>query len=390
LYQQPPLQLEQNVRESVREEQIETKTNNSNHTMQYTIARFSGRTAASLLLATVVYALPARSQIVSFDATRNSEFTVAEGISPSGAVTGYYAVRRQGLLGYVRKQNGQITTFGAPTTNDLDPEGYGINSAGEVVGPYLKLAGSFTIDGTTYSSYAYSSFLRLANGTVINIDPTNSYSSTPYCINEQGTVAGNESDASDGSTHFFLRAKDGTSTEFDPEPGAYPVSMGINNEGAAVGAYYDVDGNLRSFLRTARGAITLFDEPDAVNGTVADSINPSGEILGLYYDAGYIAHGFVLSPQGQFTTFDPEGSTGTYPSAGCGNAPDGVVAGSYSDANGVYHGFVRASNGQITTFDPEGSVNTQVAGINPGGVVTGFYTGANGLLHGFVYHSNVN
>jgi uncharacterized membrane protein len=320
------------------------------------IGRFFGRTAASLLLATVVYALPARSQIVSFDATTNSEFTEVQCINPAGAVTGSYAVPRQGLLGFVRKQNGQITTFGAPTTNDVDPQGIGINSAGEVVGPYLKFDGSVTIDGTTYSSYSYSSFLRLANGTVINIDPTNSYSSTPYCINEKGTVAGNESDASDGSTHFFLRAIDGTSTEFDPEPGAYPVSMGINNKGAAAGAYYDVDGNLRSFLRTAQGAITLFDEPDAVNGTVADSINPSGEILGIYYDASYTAHGFVLSPQGQFTTFDPQGSTGTYPSAGCGNAPDGVVAGSYSDANGVYHGFVRASNGQITTFDPEGSV----------------------------------
>lgn len=98
----------------------------------------------------------------------------------------------------------------------------------------------------------------------------------------------------------------------------------------------------------------------------------------------------MLSQNGQFTTFDPQGSTGTYPSSGCGIAPNGAIAGSYTDANGVYHGFVRAGNGQITTFDPQGSQSTLVAGINAGGVVTGYYEGADFHEHGSVFHSNGN
>lgn len=362
-----------------------------------TIARFFSGTKALLVLAAVACAFQARSQIVTFDATTNSDMTTVECISPSGAVTGWYDIR----LGpppvhwlnyaFIRDLNGQTISFGPPTTNDVNPEGFGINSAGVVVGNYGKYGGQIPDgQGGTVSIYFDSSFLRLANGTIFNIDPTNAYSSDPLAINEAGTVGGVCYFASDGSAHFFLRSAQGTVTEFDPEVGEYPVALGLNNAGAVAGSYYDVDGNLHGFVRTAQGEITSFDEPDAVNGTVALVISETGVIAGYYYDANYAPHGFVLSAKGQFTSFDPVGSTGTYVN---GINPAGVIAGTYTDANGNSHGFVRGNKGQIVPFDPPGAVDTYPASISPGGLVTGDYFDPSkpfNSVHGFLYQSNVN
>lgn len=352
-----------------------------------TIIRFLSRMNASLMLAAVACALPARSQMVTFDATTNSDDTVVESISPSGAVTGYYDVRVGPPtyflnFAFLRTQNGQTISFGTPTTNDVDPQGIAINSAGEVTGNYYKDDG--VIPG--YGDYFFqSSFLRLVDGTVINIDPTNAYTSESFAINGQGTVVGIYGDASDGSSHFYLRDPKGVFTEFDLDDDVYPLEMGLNQEGAVAGCYYDGNGNAHSFVRTAQGAIASFDEPDAVTGTFTLAINQAGAVAGYYGDTNGVYHGYLLSPDGQFTTFDPQGSTDTYDT--CINS-GGAISGYYTDINGVYHGFVRASNGDITTIDPQGSTGTFPTYINPGGVVSGYYNDASYHSHGFVYQTN--
>ena len=76
-----------------------------------TIIRLFRTTTLTLALAAVAYALPARSQMVTFDAATNSYYTAVQCISPSGAVTGSYDVRdlahHQFLqFGFIRNWNG--------------------------------------------------------------------------------------------------------------------------------------------------------------------------------------------------------------------------------------------------------------------------------------------
>ena len=161
-----------------------TKTNNQRgRTPAQTVARLFSGTKALVALAAVACALQARSQITTFDATTNSYTTTVECISPSGAVTGYYDIRdvahHQFLeFAFIRDLNGQTISFGPPTTNDFDPQGVAINSAGVVAGDYSKYAGQAPDgNGGTFSYYFQSSFLRSVDGTVFNIDPTDAYSS---------------------------------------------------------------------------------------------------------------------------------------------------------------------------------------------------------------------
>jgi uncharacterized membrane protein len=356
-----------------------------------TIVRFFSRTHAVPLLAAVACALPAQSQpaIVPFDPP-GSVSTIVGGISPEGMITGGYTDIYTNNHAFLRTPDGQFTTFDAPgASTNISPSGVSINSAGVITGNYLRYGGVADFGFGPEAYYLFAGFLRLADGTISNIDPPNSYESGPSAINDQGTIVGSYGAAADGSNHFYERAANGTFTEFNPEPGRiFPGSIAINPEGTVTGSYYDTNFISHSFLRTAQG-LTLFDHPNAAFGTGATSISPNGAIAGYYYaDTNYIAHGFVRNQNGQFTTFDVQGSIGTYP---IGIAPNGTIAGGYNDANYQSHGFVRAKNGNITTFDPEGSLGTIVSGINPGGMITGYYFyNTNYQARGFVFQTKVD
>ena len=355
-----------------------------------TIVRFFSRTHALLVLAAVACALPAQSQpaIVAFDPPGSVSTTVG-GISPEGAITGGYTDTNNNTHGFVRTPGGQFTTFDAPgASTNISPSGASINSAGVITGNYLKYGGVADFGFGPEAYYFVAGFLRLADGTIFNIDPPNAYSSGPSAINDQGTIAGNYGAIVDGSRHFYVRAANGIFTDFDPAPGAMPASISINPEGTVTGTYWDTNFISHTFLRTAQGKVTSFDYPDAVSGTAATGISPSGAVTGYYNDTNYVGHGFVRNQNGQFTTFDPQGSIGTYP---IGITPNGAVAGYYNDTNYVSHGFVRAKNGKITTFDPQGSLSTIVMGIDPLGVVTGHYFyNTNYQTRAFVFQSGAD
>src|SRR5262249_17712388 len=137
----------------------------------HTSVRFFRRTRAILMLAAVAGALPAQSQqaIVAFDPP-DSVSTTVNGISTSGMITGGYTDINRNSHGFLRTPDGQFTTFDAPGALSVWPKGAGVNSAGVITGTYGKYASSDPFFGTFYF---IGGFLRLADGTIFNIDPPN-------------------------------------------------------------------------------------------------------------------------------------------------------------------------------------------------------------------------
>jgi hypothetical protein len=140
-----------------------------------TINRFFRRTDAFLMLAAVATVLPAQSaqhSIVTFDPP-GALRTFVRGISPAGAITGYYIDGNRHQFGFLRTQDGKYTAFDSlPPGEELSaqPAGIAVNSEGEIAGNYGRFAGES--DGIKY--YMDASLLRRADGTVIGLVPSTS------------------------------------------------------------------------------------------------------------------------------------------------------------------------------------------------------------------------
>lgn len=329
-------------------------------------------------------------QIITFEAAGASSFTIPVSISPKGEITGYVLEASTSKShGFVRDQDGKITTFDAPGA--LETYGTfpaGINGKGEITGYY----------GT---GGAVHGFLRDEDGKISAFDVPNAVAfegTFAQSINPSGEITGLTGPIVPrccGSQLGFLRHKDGTITTFEVPGSTATKAESINPSGEITGYYYDgLPGSLggeHGFLRHEDGTIVAFDVPGSgLYATQARSINPSGEITGFYYDAknaqGSGVYGFLRHKDGKITTFDA-------PSAAAANFegtfalsinPSGEITGYYYDANNVVHGFVRDINGTFITFDPLGSIATYPASINPSGEITGHYFDANGRSHGFL------
>jgi uncharacterized membrane protein len=332
-------------------------------------------------------------KIITFDApgagTGAGQGSQAPGISPTGAITGYYVDASGVYHGFVRAPDGSITSFDPP--NSAGTEAWSINAMGAITGYYID------------SSDVFHGFLRSHNGKFTTFDapgadltPGNYNGTFATNINLAGVIAGYYIDSSN-VIHGFLRSHDGKFTTFDA-PGAgtgayqgtYPFwASCLNPAGAITGQYVDASDMGHGFVRAPDGTITQFDGPGV--GTFGTSINPAGEIAGAYQDAAYAYHSFVRAPDGKFTFFDVPGA-GTGKGQGAiseGINAAGVVAANYVDANGVSHGFVRAHDGKFTFFDVPGAGTGNGQGTtplsnNPAGTITGTYTDSNNANHGFV------
>ena len=180
----------------------------------------------------------------------------------------------------------------------LDFPAFGINDAGQIVGPYttngLPLVGS--------RSFPYA-----------------------YGINDAGQIVGTYN-GSDG-THGFLYSG-GIYTQLD-DPLADPVNgtsaFGINATGQIVGYYY-ANGLYHGFLYSG-GIYTTLDDPLATQGTYAFGINDTGQIVGIYNGSDG-QHGFLYSG-GIYTTLDDPLGIDTH-AYGINDA--GQIVGQYSTA----------------------------------------------------------
>ena len=221
-------------------------------------------------------------------------------------------------------------------------------------------------------------FLRDQNGAITTFDAPNAgtgpgQGTTPFSITPGGAIAGRYSDAS-SVFHGFLRTPDGVITTFDVPgagtgPGQGTRAGNINPSKAIAGRYIDSNNVTHGFLRVRDGSITTFDAPGAGTGPgqgtivfAVSCLNPAGAITATSVDASNVFHGVLRAPDGAMTVFDAPGA-GTGPGQGTltfGINQGGTIEGAYDDSSDVSHGFVRASDGTITTFDAPG------AGTGPG------------------------
>jgi len=364
----------------------------------------------SLGLGLSVNAGQKKTSITTFDAplagTAAGQGTFPSAINDSGAITGFVRDANVARHGFLRAPDGTFTSFDDPNAGicsascgTIGPgqgtRAYSINQSGEITGFYSDNSGGCH------------GYVRAANGTFTQIDapdagtgpfPQGTFPSefTAAGINPAGAITGFYVDAS-SVQHGFVRAANGTITEFDPTGSILTNPNAINEPGDITGFYFDANFVGHGFLRGADGTITSFDAPGADstpgsgNGTFGVDLTPSGEIEGIFVDPSGVLHGFVRSKQGTFTTFDAPGA-GTGP--GLGTLPEvnnnpGAIAGNYTDANGVNHGFLRDKQGSFNTFNvPSAGTGTGQGtiplGNNNPGAIAGEYIDGGNVAHGFL------
>jgi uncharacterized membrane protein len=314
--------------------------------------------AASLLLA----AAPASAASYTvFDVPGGLE-TEPASINDQGEIAGTYATLGGGR-GFVRNADGTFTLFDPRKSTETGPTG--INKKGWVAGSYSKR------DGV----YPYEGFIRRRNGHVIRI-ADESGDVFVRGISRYDAVCG----VKDG--HGFIRSADGTLIEFDPSGSNYTEATSVNASGIVAG-YFGVDGpSYHGFVRAVDGTIAVLDAPDSI-GTFPAAIITNGSVAGSYYDGNGAPHGFVWNADAGFTSFDA--ATSIYVMYVDGMSDSGSVVGWYEGHDYLTHGFVRSPNGTIKTFDVPGSDGSTVAiAINSDGAIVGSFRDRDGKIHGFL------
>jgi uncharacterized membrane protein len=320
---------------------------------------------------------------ITFDPPRSIS-TIPSGITPDGAIIGYFSNASGVQHGFLRTTIGTFVTLDPPGSVFTQPTS--INSAGEITGSYCDTA----------SCAPYHGFVLDRNGTFTTFDaPLASFGILPGLtnpggpppdINPAGEIAGTYLVSTPSSAeHGFLRASNGAFTTIDAPGSTSTEVLAINPSGVIVGDFSNSTTFLTGlgFVLTPDGSFTTIDVPGSCPGNTVPSggINPRGAIVGTFADPTCsTVHGYLRAPNGALSIFDPPNSTYTSPFA---INPAGLVTGYFVDAGGVFHGFLRSPDGAITTFDVPGSFGTAGFEINPAGVIIGSYFDANGALHGF-------
>src|SRR5215813_8534616 len=158
------------------------------------------------------------SGFVSFDApgagTGLSQGTFPNGVTQTGAVTGWYVDPSNVNHGFLRTPEGTITTFDVPGAGNGPFQGtiaFGMNSAGAIAGLYFD------------ASNMFHGYVRTPDGAMTTFDSPSagtgaSQGSAAGNIDYAGQIYGDLIDAN-GVHQVFLRAPDGTITALDV-PGA--------------------------------------------------------------------------------------------------------------------------------------------------------------------------
>jgi uncharacterized membrane protein len=219
--------------------------------------------------------------ITTFDAPGAYD-TAAGSINGEGAIAGYYFDFNSARFGFVRDKHGNFTTFSAPGYY-ITPDPYpysgrlGINEEGAIAG---------STNDVIYSSQG---FVRDEDGNITTFTAPSAFVTEATSINEEGAIAGTSTDIN--GVHGFVRDRHGNFTTFDG-PGAYTAygtfAMSINEDGVVVGFYFDAGGQTHGFVRNRHGNITSLNlGPNAV----ALNINEEGSVVGSYLGHGFVLTG---------------------------------------------------------------------------------------------------
>jgi hypothetical protein len=243
--------------------------------------------------------------ITTFDApgagTGPSQGTLAEDINPEGVIAGEYSDAINVVHGFLRTEDGAFTTFDVSGAGTGPGQGTFVASV-EGLTPAGALAGYYTDQSGVNHGY-----VRAPDGTITTFDVSGAGTGPTQGtfvggINPEGTVMSTYVDPS-SAYHGYVRAPDGTITTFDilgagTGPGQGTVPEAINAPGTITGNYFDANGVSHGFIRANHGAITVFDVPGAGTGpgqgTVSFDNNPVDAITGWEIDANGVFHGFLL------------------------------------------------------------------------------------------------
>ncbi len=268
--------------------------------------------------------------------------TMPEALNDAGQIAGSYSDSNSVSHGFLRENDGTITTFDAPGAGTAANQGTlsrAINRAGWVAGMVLD------------SSNNLQGFLRKANGKIIAFDFPGAISTGAAGIDGHGQVVGGYGDAN--GFHGYQRKTDGTFLSFDVPGGSDTAPKGVNSAGQIVGFYQGSDKQSHGFLRNVDGSFVTFDPQGSVNTTPL-AISAAGEIAG---------------------SFDPSSQ------AKAKLGPDGAAGFCFGQP---VSGFLRLRDGTMTTFDVPGSLVTGPSGIDQAGNIAGSYLDGGCASHGFL------
>ena len=340
---------------------------------------------AVLLLVGISLTVHAQT-ITTFDVP-NSTGTVPQGINFFGQIAGYYTDSTGGgTHGFLRKNNGTITTFDVQPPFPVETFAYGINFFGEIVGTVQDQLNTY-------------GFLRRSDGTIIEWNAAGQPPGSSAALTEPGQPGSNcvvdgagalainafgqtTGSVGIGCSTGYLRQLDGTLIYFQVAgPPETVAPQAINLVGQITG-WQTSNGTWNAFLRQPDGTVVTFDVPNSAR-TIPQGINLFGQIAGYYGDPNdsSVFHGFLRQSDGTIITFDPPQSIATQAVA---INLKGQITGFYATVDGINHGFLRRANGDIETFDAPGAGGTFSKDINDQGQIVGYYQDANVVLHGFV------
>jgi hypothetical protein len=254
-----------------------------------------------------------------------------------------------------------FTTFDPPGSQLTAPGS--INAAGQIAGSYFD------------STFAQHGFVRGEDGTISSFDVPGFLAT--IVITQQGVVVGLYFDQN--GSHIFERATNGTITTLEfPSSGASIYAVVVNTAGEIGGGFIDASGNVLGFVRAPSGKFTLFPVPPALIPSFfvpnITALMQNGTLVGSFIDASFASHGYLLSPDGNFTTFDAPNALPSFSGGPSSVNNSGTIAGFFNDGsqNGDLRVFLRAPNGVFSIFDtPQLETFPGAAVINPSGAVAG-------------------
>jgi hypothetical protein len=241
------------------------------------------------------------------------------------------------LRGFIRKRDGTFTTFGGEWWPDgisqESANGVGLATGNVTINDLGQIAGWY---GTDNGGLPFVGFLRKRNGNITTFGLPNGLPRTfPTAINLLGMITGSYLDGN--VSHPFLRKPNGTMVTFDVPGSIYTHPAGIDWAGNITGYYQDASSHFLGFLRKFNGTFITFDVVGS-GETFPVAIDALGQVTGFYQDSGFVTHGFLREQDGSISTFDVPGSINTQPT---GIDAQGDITGWYTDASGRAHGFIR-------------------------------------------------
>jgi len=254
----------------------------------------------------------------------------------------------------------------------LEVDSYGINNKSVITGDYILS------DGTWHGMVCTINMKGVCSK-VTNIDDTSSGATKTqgYGINTAGDVVGYYLNSA-GEDQGFLYSK-GTFTDIGPS-GDISIANAINDKGLIVGAYDDPETGVQSgFLYDGKSYTTL--EPSAcVSTTQAWGINNKDEITLYCVNSGGTYDGYVTKNKGKtYTKIDDSSETeGTILHK---IDSSGDICGTGINSSGTEDGILYLG-GKWYSFDDPNGTDTRADGINDKLLIVGRYgagpSGGNG------------